>query len=82
LPIENDETALRMYQAGQIDYTYSSPAGGFGQISKQFGKELRPGLQLATDYYYLKNSDPALKDQRVRDALAMVLDREILTSKI
>ncbi|WP_043309276.1 peptide ABC transporter substrate-binding protein [Burkholderia pseudomallei] len=82
LPIENDETALRMYQAGQIDYTYSIPAGGFGQISKQFGKELRPGLQLATYYYYLKNSDPALKDKRVREALAMVLDREILTSKI
>ncbi|KVE35553.1 peptide ABC transporter substrate-binding protein [Burkholderia sp. TSV86] len=85
LPVENDETAMRMYQAGQIDYTYSIPAGAFTQVNKQFGKELRQGLQLATYYYYLNQTnsgDAALKDKRVRQALSMVLDRDILTSKI
>ncbi|WP_323119044.1 peptide ABC transporter substrate-binding protein [Burkholderia alba] len=82
LPIESDETAMRMYQSGQIDYTYSIPAGVFNQVNKQFGPELRQGLQLAAYYYYMKNSDPAFKDKRVRQALAMVLDRDILTSKL
>ncbi|AOJ19991.1 MULTISPECIES: peptide ABC transporter substrate-binding protein [Burkholderia cepacia complex] len=82
LPIESDETAMRMYQAGQIDYSYSIPSGIFQQVSKQFGAELRPGLQLATYYYYLNNSDAALKDKRVRQALSMVIDRDVLTSKL
>lgn len=82
LPIESDETAMRMYQAGQIDYSYSIPSGIFQQVSKQFGGELRPGLQLATYYYYLNNKDPVLKDKRVRQALSMVLDRDVLTTKL
>ncbi|WP_175778726.1 peptide ABC transporter substrate-binding protein [Burkholderia anthina] len=82
LPIESDETAMRMYQAGQIDYSYSIPSGIFQQVSKQFGGELRPGLQLATYYYYLNNSDAALKDRRVRQALSMVIDRDVLTQKL
>ncbi|WDD91167.1 peptide ABC transporter substrate-binding protein [Burkholderia sp. FERM BP-3421] len=82
LPIESDDTAMRMYQSGQIDYTYSIPAGVIKQVSTQFGKELRQGLQLASYYYYVKNSEPVFKDKRVRQALAMVLDRDILTSKL
>ncbi|AJZ61731.1 bacterial extracellular solute-binding s, 5 Middle family protein [Paraburkholderia fungorum] len=82
LPIENDETAMRMYQAGQFDYTYSIPSGIFAQVSKQFGSELKPGLQIATYYYSLNNADPDFKDKRVRQALAMVLDRDLLTKRL
>ncbi|ANJ86807.1 peptide ABC transporter substrate-binding protein [Pandoraea oxalativorans] len=82
LPIESDETAMRMYQAGQIDYSYSIPSGLFPQLSKQFGGELRGGQQLATYYYYLNNRDAALKDKRVREALSMVIDRDVLTTKL
>ncbi|WNC93678.1 peptide ABC transporter substrate-binding protein [Paraburkholderia sp. FT54] len=82
LPIENDETAMRMYQAGQFDYTYSIPSGVYAQVSKQFGSELKTGLQIATYYYSLNNDDPAFKDKRVREALAMVLDRDLLTKRL
>ncbi|MCX4162654.1 MULTISPECIES: peptide ABC transporter substrate-binding protein [Paraburkholderia] len=82
LPIEDNETAMRMYQAGQMDYTYSIPSGIYAQVSKQFGGELRTGLQIATYYYSLDNSNPAFKDVRVRQALSMVLDRDLLTSKL
>ncbi len=82
LPVESDETALRMYQAGQIDYTYSIPSGLFAQLNHQFGADLRRGLQIATYYYYVNNNDPAFQDKRVRQALSMVLDRDILTAKL
>ena len=59
-----------------------SPFLELSGVSKQFGGELRPGLQLATYYYYLNNSDAALKDKRVRQALSMVIDRDVLTSKL
>jgi oligopeptide transport system substrate-binding protein len=82
LPVEDDQTALRMYQAGQFDYTFSVPSGIHGHIARQFGGELRTGLQIATYYYSLNNEDPAFRDKRVREALSMVIDRDLLTSKL
>ncbi|WJF91945.1 peptide ABC transporter substrate-binding protein [Paraburkholderia bonniea] len=82
LPIENDETAMRMYQAGQFDYTYTIPSGIYIQTQKTFGSELKTGQQIATYYYSLNNQDPAFKDKRVREALSLVIDRNLLTSKL
>jgi oligopeptide transport system substrate-binding protein len=82
LPVEDDQTAMRMYQAGQFDYTYRIPSGIHGLIARQFGGELRSGLQIATYYYSLNNDDPAFRDKRVREALSMVIDRNLLTSKL
>lgn len=82
LPIESDETALRMYQAGQFDYTYRIPSGVYTQLSKQFGGELKSGLILGTYFYSLNNQDPVFKDKRVRQALSMVIDRDLLTSRL
>jgi oligopeptide transport system substrate-binding protein len=73
---------MRMYQAGQFDYTYSIPSGIYAQVSKQFGPELKTGLQIATYYYSLNNEDPTFKDKRVRQALSMVLDRDLLTQRL
>ncbi|MEI6001569.1 peptide ABC transporter substrate-binding protein [Paraburkholderia bengalensis] len=82
LPIESDETAMRMYQAGQFDYTYAIPSGIYSQLGKQFGTQLQTGLQIATYYYSLNNDEPVFKDKRVREALSMVVDRDLLTSKL
>jgi oligopeptide transport system substrate-binding protein len=80
--VESDETAMRMYQAGQLDYTYTIPSGIYAQVDKQFGKELRTGLQIATYFYSLNDTDPTFRDPRVRQALSMVIDRDLLTSKL
>lgn len=82
VPIEDDGAALRMYEAGQFDYTYRIPSGLYPRVSKQFGPELRAGMQIATYYYSLDNRDPAFRDKRVRQALSMVLDRDLLTKRL
>jgi oligopeptide transport system substrate-binding protein len=82
LPIESDETAMRMYQAGQIDMTFNIPSGQYAQLSKSMSADIKAGLRIATYYYSLNNADPALRDPRVRQALSMVLDRDLLTAKI
>jgi oligopeptide transport system substrate-binding protein len=82
LPIESDETAQRMYQAGQFDFTYTIPSGVYAQLGKQFGGELRSAPVLGTYYYNLNNQDPALRDKRVRQALSTVIDRDLLTSRL
>jgi oligopeptide transport system substrate-binding protein len=80
--VESDETAMRMYQAGQLDYTYTIPSGIYKQVSSQFGDELKTGVQIATYFYSLNDTDPAFRDPRVRQALSMVIDRNLLTSKL
>lgn len=82
VPVEDNETAMRMYQAGQFDLTYSIPSGLYGQVSHQFGPQLKTGVQIATYYYALDNDNPAFHDPRVRQALSMVIDRDLLTSKL
>lgn len=82
VPIEDDRTALHMYQAGQVDFTYRIPSGLHDQISKRFGNELRTGMQIATYFYSLDNSNPLFQDKRVRQALSMVLDRDLLTKRL
>jgi oligopeptide transport system substrate-binding protein len=82
MPIDNDETAMRMFSAGQFDMTYTVPSGQYASLSKQFARELKASMMIGTYYYSLNNSDPALRDPRVREALSMVLDRDLLTSKI
>ncbi len=82
LPVEDDQTAMRMYQAGQVDYTYRIPSGIHELIQRQFGGELRRGLQIATYFYSMNNEDRAFRDARVREALSMVIDRDLLTSKL
>lgn len=82
MPVESDETAMRMFQSGQIDMTYQLPSGQYPQLAKQFGAQLKPGVQIGTVYYALNNTDPALRDARVRQALSMVIDRDLLTAKI
>ncbi|WP_153101891.1 peptide ABC transporter substrate-binding protein [Paraburkholderia hayleyella] len=82
LPVESDETAMRMYQAGQFDYTYTIPSGIYAQAQKTFGNELKTGLQIATYYYSLNNLDPVFRDKRVREALSLVIDRDLLTARL
>ncbi|MFC0400270.1 peptide ABC transporter substrate-binding protein [Paraburkholderia rhizosphaerae] len=82
LPIESDETAQRMYQAGQFDFTYTIPSGIYTQLRKQFGSELKSSPTLGTYYFTLNNQDPALRDKRVRQALSMVVDRDLLTARL
>jgi len=81
-PTEDEDTSLKMYQSGQIDTLDRIPPGTFAQIKSQHGKELRNNKLLGLYYYNLNNSDPVLKDKRVRQALSMVVDRDILTQKV
>jgi oligopeptide transport system substrate-binding protein len=74
---------LRLYRAGQLDVTYVVPRGQFDWVTAHFGSQLRVSPQLGVYYYGFNLDQPRLRDApKLRQALAMVIDRERLASAV
>ena len=82
LGVEDGNADLKLYQSGEEDMMSRLPPGTYEPLKAQYPKDMHNGLQIAMRFWALNNTDPLLKDVRVRKALSMVIDREILASKI
>ena len=82
LPVEDGNADVKLYQSGENEMVYQLPPGTFDQLKAQYPKEVRNGRILGLRFYALNNGDPLLKDVRVRKALSMVIDRDILAKKV
>lgn len=82
LPIEDGVADVKLFQSGENDWVYQLPPGTYEQYKKEMPNEIRNAPMLGLRYYSLNNGDPLLKDIRVRKALSMVIDRDILAEKI
>jgi ABC-type oligopeptide transport system substrate-binding subunit len=80
LPIDNRSTAWNLYKAGQCDWTTTLPLDLIDEIVKR--PDYHGDAYLGTYYYSFNTTHGVLKDRRVRVALALALDREILVGKI
>jgi len=81
LPIENENAEVKLYESGQVEFTNQLPPGTFEKYKAQYPKEIRNQPILGLRYYSLQNQG-AFKDVRVRKALSMVIDRDILAQKV
>jgi oligopeptide transport system substrate-binding protein len=82
LPIEDQSADVKLWESGETDYVYQLPPGVFDKYKAQYPKELRNQASLGLRYYDYQTKDPVLKDMRVRKALSMVIDREILSKRV
>ncbi len=82
LPIEDLNTDIKLFESGETDYVYQLPAGSAETLAKKYPNEFKNGPFLGLRYYGLNNTDPLLKDVRVRQALSMVIDRDLLASRV
>ena len=80
LPIENRNTAWNVYKEGKCDWVTTLPLEIIDEIVKR--PDYHGDTFLATYYYSFNVTEGALKDKRVRKALALALDRETIVSKI
>lgn len=84
LVINDENTALTRWLAGELDRT-EVPAGQFPRLQKEFPGEAISFPRLCNYYYTfnLSESGPeTFKDVRVRKALALAVDRKIITENI
>ncbi|MGI4860664.1 MAG: peptide ABC transporter substrate-binding protein [Janthinobacterium lividum] len=82
LPVEDGNTDVKLYEAGDNDLVYQLPSGTYPRYKQTYSNEMKSGPQLGIRYYDFNSRDPLLKDVRVRKALTMVIDRELLANKV
>jgi len=82
LCVEDNNADLKLYQSGEEDFMQQLAPGAYTALKAQYPAEMHNGPLLGIRYYSLNNLDPLLKDIRVRKALSMVIDRDILASKV
>ena len=82
-PIEDQSTELKRYRAGELDITEAIPLQQFRWIRKNLASELRVSPYLGTYYFgYNLTRPPFRENLKLRRALSMAINREILTEKI
>ncbi|NDO83153.1 oligopeptide ABC transporter substrate-binding protein OppA [Citrobacter sp. NCU1] len=83
LPISSEVTDVNRYRSGEIDMTYNNmPIELFQKLKKEIPNEVRVDPYLCTYYYEINNQKAPFNDVRVRTALKMALDRDIIVNKV
>ncbi len=83
LPISSEVTDVNRYRSGEIDMTYNNmPIQLFQKLKKEIPKEVHVDPYLCTYYYEINNQKAPFTDVRVRTALKLALDRDIIVNKV
>ncbi|MEQ4531403.1 MAG: ABC transporter substrate-binding protein [Mixta sp.] len=83
LPISSETSDVNRYRSGGIDMTNSAiPPELFPMLKKELGNQVRVSPYLCTFYYELNNQRAPFNDARVRAAVKLTLDRQIIAEKI
>ena len=81
--LSDARTTLRLFEAGELDLTSTVPVADIETLRTTHSKELQLSPQYSVVYYAFNLADgPLAKDSRVRQALSMVIDREVIAGKL
>lgn len=81
-PTEDLDVIERMISRGEIDMNNAFEGQRRDELEKKFPGWVRTNPSLTTTYYVFNNENPKFSDPRVRNALAMALDRDFMVNKV
>ena len=85
LVINDSNQALTRYRAGELDHLEPLPPGQYPALKEELPDEATSVPRLCSYYYAINHTDsgvPALHDVRVRRALSMAIDREVIVDQL
>jgi len=81
-PSADLEAAVTRFRAGELDMQSDVPSGRIPLLREQLPDQLHVAPSLDTFYLALNTSLPKLADKRVRLALSLAIDRDVLAAKV
>ena len=81
LQIPSEGVAFTRYRSGALDVS-TYPLELFDRVKREYSNELLEVPTLCTYYYEFNYAKPIFQDLRVRKALNMSIDREVLVEKL
>ena len=85
LVINDSNQALTRYRAGELDHLDSLPPGQYPALKKELPDQATSVPRLCSYYYAFNHTgsgNPALHDVRVRRALGMAIDRDVIVNQV
>lgn len=82
LPLSSGSADVNRYKAGEIDITYGVPEILYASLKKSIPDQVRTSPYLSTYYYEFNTTRAPFNDPRVRRALNMAIDKDIIAEKI
>lgn len=82
LPIADLASELSRYRAGELDMTYTVPVSRVPWLHEHKADQFRVSPYLAVYFYGFNTRRPPLDDVRVRRALSLAVDRELIANRI
>jgi len=82
LAITSGTDDVNRFKAGEIDITYTIPPILFDSLKKELGNQVHVTPSLAVYYYAFNTKKAPFNDPRVRQALALGLDKKIIADKV
>ena len=82
IPVEDPGAALRRYRAGELDIVVSVPSDQIATVRRDFGSQLHLVQQIGLEYLAFNTRRGPTADVRVRRALSMAVEREVLAKRI
>ena len=82
IPIEDPKAAVTRYRAGELDVVVTLPSEMIDVLRRDFGAQLHLVQQIGLEYLAFQTERPPMNDPRVRRALSMAIDRDVLGAKV
>jgi oligopeptide transport system substrate-binding protein len=82
VPTEDRSTAIKRYEAGELDSNDDLPTEQLADLKKKFGDQVKVGPYLGTYYYAVKTDKAPWNNPKLRRAVSMLIDRDFLADKV
>lgn len=81
-PVTQATTAIRRYQAGELDFVLTVPPDQVERARREFGDQLKVDQGLGIEVIAFNVNSGVTRDARVRRALSMALEREAISRNV
>jgi oligopeptide transport system substrate-binding protein len=81
-PTEDRSTAIKRFEAGELDMNDDFPTEQLADIKAKFGEQVKVGPYLGTYYYAFKIVSEPWNEAKLRHAISMAIDRDYLAEKV